>query len=1512
VTKAHNDRIVKDGSDKGYSIRVGKTLPVNSANLAYVSTPEMSPTKNLHINDLSGNIKENGLPATYEKEHMMYPTEDFLLRALSGYSKLPSKRITLTDEFSVPQSNQETPKPLYYRSTAKGMFDANGALVSPYLSGYHEAPPEEVVDYAQVDGSERESLLYLGTKIKITNLDGTPINSDYKYKIHLVAEEGEGVPQNAYTIYIYTNFQGNENETFIIRYERYNEDGSHISDYTEIMNAYPFFEQVDKYYLDNIAQNPKTGGSWREELKEKSYTITETDDNEYEVYAPSQVLVANSITRPAHQFKYRVKADLKAKLSNANPGTINIGIAFLNTSIINVEDLTGTMKKLYEDGHRPPYLDFINPAPEQKSYLKENPRYWTVDLAMPMEEWNRYDLVIISGYGYYDMSPYSDAIRNYLENGGKLWIDNAGEIGKVLTFKNGAGVNTFITNVGFSSTDNSSGFKTGDSNGDSQELLTRLYVLNGAALSLGYNNGAVSVNPKITFGDGESPGNWAKIVRYSNGDPSVIKRTMYGKGTLLVSNCGIFRSLFYGDDNATKFIMNITLVFAEKKWVYGPWQQEYVYHRDNLFQEEYTGAGGSTVYVDDRNDLDSSQIVAKKIINKATRSAILPHLPASHFSARGAYEIEVQSNTEISIANASFEVGAYNSTLNTAITTWTDNSVKAIPGWDTRYLAGSAPQFSHVTSSSQRGAKAVQIESPSDQVGTHSFWAHTTSELVAGSYRATTWIKTEGVGVVSASGATIGIYDTSGVKIATGTPVLGTRDWLEINVDFSLQSTQSVEVRIGFPDGNGYGKVLIDYVSMHSIGSVYMTPSNDGADALYAYAIRPRGETFDLRAQGFSTADITTYDPEITVNFTIRAFVYAWDNYAGRYMRLYGNYVTESRKIRRSDGIVSFGSLSTMIPALNAGADWADRNDVYYEVYLGGVDGADDDSRFVNLEIYDAQTGKYFYSKDGEVIIRYMDLFYEGENKNILLQARTNYYTIRATKRRYGVMVEAENKVELAYPSTIDNRDAWFLRIKNGSFVKKELNYNDIKSLLSYDNRYYEFQQRLFGTHYYSLPEYNRQVFKPSMGIKRVVGEIAEYVNDTTIKVQDAPLYVQQGSVRKELLAKADTQGLVYRALNGDWSKTFVPKVYVDEDMNGTEVEVVDGFDIDYVNGLVIFENPVNGTVKVDYDYNNLEVWKRTNNNVRVRNEELATSDRRTFASENQNWFRFPTPIVRVTPYDGGAEKIAPVTSYTIDYSSGVVTFKEDVYDIVTVDYTCSTDKKLSIRDFDGRNGYIYLDEEINFKHEIYVNYYYEENFLEYRGYFDPSIGQFVHLDLNPSEGHYCTMPVVRTDTNTGVTFTSWEKVPTAKLMNKEVYVYVLPYKDSFGNYNEYPARHCYGLVEWQGIQRSNPAAMLLGIIQLREHTNIKEAVVMDARSRGGGLKETITDTDIKRVQPLSRNYWDMSTWDGTAYYKNGVLIIELPKKILDTQGGQFTEQQVKDIVSKYVAYGIYFIIEYV
>lgn len=1494
MTKAHNDRIIKDGSNKGYSIRVGKKLPKNSANLAYVSTPAMGPKPNLLINDLSDKIKENGLPSVYQQEKLVFPDDSFLLRELSGTSKIPSNNVVLTDEFSMPSTSQDTPVALYYRSKTKGYFDAKGATVVPYVSGYSDKPADNPRDYAQLTFAEKESMLYLGNKIQITYLDGSSLKKEHKYKIHLVREDSSDLPQNTYSIYIYTNFRGNGNETFAIRYEKYSVSGSHTKDYVEILNAYPFFEEINVETLEELAASPKDNTTWKPELSNQEYAVVEADKGTYEVYAPSQVVVANNTTRPAHQFSYKVKANLTTRFSNTNPGAVNIGIAYLNNNVFNVEDLTSTLWKLYEDKLRPAYLEFQNPHPPTIDSIKNSSRYWTIDLDMAAELYDDYDIIILAGYGFFDMSMYNDNLRQYLENGGKLWIDNAGSGSSSLTFTKVDGTETFLTNIGFSSTINETGFKAAADN--STGFLDRLYMITDTQLSVGYTG----INPRITAGSGETLSSWSTVVRYSSNNPSIIYKNIYSLGTIIVSNCGVFRSLFHSEDTDIRFAINTILYFSEKRIIHTPWIQDYAYHRDNLFTQEYKDVNGNYAYIDDRNDIDATQIVAKKVINKSTYSSIQPYLDKSFYSAKGTYHVEVKSDNQIPILNGSFEMSG-------GIGAVSANAITGFPGWTTQHVAGSTATFSYLTSFSQRGSKAVQVSAPNDTTGSYAYWSHIESMLAPGNYRASIWIKVANGNGKGGIGPAVGIYNTDGTKIAISNAMLGTRDWTEVTVDFIVNTAKSIDIRAGFVDGNGTGTVVIDYVNLYSIGSVYMTPDSDGTKMLYAYATKPKSQSINLKADGFTNSDITTYDPEIDITFTVRSYVYQWDNYLGRNMRYYGKYSTYTKTIRRSDGIVSLGSLSTLIPEIQGGAQWADSNKIYYEVFLGGPNGADPDSQFVNLEIYDTATGKYFYSKEGEILIRNLDLFFNGEQKQIILQARTNYYTVRATKRRYGLLVQDESKLSLSYPSTIDDRDSWFLRVHNGGFTKKELSYSDLKDLQTYDDRYYKFQQQTFGTHYYSLPEYERQVFKPTRGIKRVRQEIAEYLDDNTIRVQNSPLYVLQGSVRGEKLTPADADRRIFKAENNGWLDTFLPVVYVDQDNNGSYMLWIDGFDIDYENGCVIFTDTMTGDVKADYDFNNLEVVKRTYNNVKVSHERMQTSDKRTFVSKNKRWLAHPVPVIKTVPYaNESQETIVPPTAFIINYDDGEITFKQDINAQVYVDYAYSTDTDLAVRDYDVQNGLIYLEDSIDFKDEIYVNYYYEENFVEYRGYFNDSVQRFIYLDLNPSEGHYCTMPMIRNNK------TVYEQVPTGKLMNKEVYVYVIPYQDSFGNRNQHTLRHCYSIEEWQQVQKTMPTALLLGVIHLRENARVTDAVVLDTRTRGGGLRENISEAKIKKTQPLSLNYWDMGTWDGKAYYKNGTVVVEIPKTVLQMNGGQFTEKQVRDIVTKYVAYGIYFIIEYI
>lgn len=1517
MTRAHDDHIHIGSQDYGYSIRVGQKLPPNSVNLAYVHTPDVEPKTNLVITDKSREIVENVASEVVVEDTLIYPDDTFLLRELDKPFYTNTRNILVTDEFSIPKTNQEKPVPLYYQTELRYYFDAAGAPVSTYISGYAEQPISNIVNYDEIARSgDYDNLLYLGSKIYITNEDGTPLSSDKKYKIRLVHQE-DGLRNKSYfRVLIYTNFKGTDKNIYIVHYEQLKPDYSKVPDGQEILNAYPFFSEVSKESLDILAKNPKEHGQWNDRLKDKQYAIAETEDSTWQLYAPSQVIIADNSTRPAHQFKYRIKGKLRTKFSTGdNQGTIKVGMVYLNNTVFTGENLESVLKKIYEHRLKPPYLDFENPnhpfetvalSEQEKADLKKNPKYWSIDLTMPSDYLNEYDLIILTGYGKIDMSVYSDTIRTYLQNGGRLWIDNAGTGNDVLELEN------FLINVGFSKTESSTGVK-GYGIPDSQldthsayslerQAVERLYLMNKTNMNIGYSG----VNPKIIFGVGESSNLWTTIVRYTNNDPAVMTRSAYSSGQVIVSNCGMFRSLANKDTDDILFVMNSILSIAEERYVSTPWIRDYVYHRDNLFKEEYK-EGETDTYVDDRSDVDTTQIVAKKMIAKTVRDALIPYMPSSYYKAKGTFNVEVAADSVVIVENNDMEVGNYDPSTGKAITSWTTDQLNAIPGWNTKAISGSVT-FNHTASVSDRGRKSIQITSPAGGIG---YWYSKVKQLTAGIYRSAVWIKASNL---LGKGLVMQVQTSQGVVLATSEAVSGTRDWVQIDVEFGLTATTDIEIRLGFLEENIQGTAWIDYLELQSIGSVYMTPENAGDRALYAYAIRPKGDSFDLKKEGFDTADVTVYDPEIEITYTIRAFVYKWDNATTQYIKEYGNHKTYKTKLRKSDGILNLGLLTTILPGLNAGSAWADQDKVFYEIFVGALDHSDPMSDFVNVAFFNMKTGQYYYSRGGEQVIGYNDIYNNNYDElSIVAQAWTSYYTIRATKRRYSVRPQATDRIYLEYPSTIDERKSWFLRIHNGEFIKKGLNYRE------YSAFYKDFvEAREYGILKYALPEYDRQIFKSVRPFRQIQKEVCEYIDEYTLKLQNTPLHVDRGEVNEELITSED--GIYYPSLHRNWDKNKVPKVWTQVlDSDSYIEEFPSMYYVDFKNGAIIFgsaqytdsstQRPKK--IKVTYDYNNLNLFKRTYSNARNKKEPLKSVDGRTFKALNQNWMLYPNPVIYRLPYGVENEKayIAPVDTYEIDYENGTISFKEDVNDRIFADYTNTNDKPLAVLDYDINNGIIYLQSSIQFKDEIYANYEYEEKYVEYRGYYDYDLREFIHLDLNPTDGHYCTMPKVYESK-----YTKYEQVPTSKLMNKDVYIYLMPYITSFDEKpNKYTIRHCYSKEEWDKIRATTLGrALLLGTVQLRETVQVKDVTVLDTRTRGGGLKETITGQAAKARDPLAASYWDMGTWDGMAYYRNGVIVIQLPRTLLQSEGGQFSEKDIEDAVKRYIAYGVYFIIEYV
>lgn len=162
--------------------------------------------------------------------------------------------------------------------------------------------------------------------------------------------------------------------------------------------------------------------------------------------------------------------------------------------------------------------------------------------------------------------------------------------------------------------------------------------------------------------------------------------------------------------------------------------------------------------------------------------------------------------------------------------------------------------------------------------------------------------------------------------------------------------------------------------------------------------------------------------------------------------------------------------------------------------------------------------------------------------------------------------------------------------------------------------------------------------------------------------------------------------------------------------------------------------------------------------------------------------------------------------------------------------------------------------------------------------------------------------------------------VSGSELLNKSIYLYMLPYqiKDAGGSVlssnTSYNIRHTFSDVELESILQVNPGALKLATVMVREtQGNISDIVLLDTRSRGGGLRESVTLSKMEEVNkatnmPLpSEHYWDISNWNNPPYFTNGTIVVELPKSILD----KFTKDEVTKIVNKHVAYGSFVIIDY-
>jgi len=257
----------------------------------------------------------------------------------------------------------------------------------------------------------------------------------------------------------------------------------------------------------------------------------------------------------------------------------------------------------------------------------------------------------------------------------------------------------------------------------------------------------------------------------------------------------------------------------------------------------------------------------------------------------------------------------------------------------------------------------------------------------------------------------------------------------------------------------------------------------------------------------------------------------------------------------------------------------------------------------------------------------------------------------------------------------------------------------------------------------------------------------------------------------------------------------------------------------------------------------------------------------------------------------------------------------------------------LRVSDVDAVKGIIYLHDRIREQDEVYVRYAYQEDWYTYRGFEKDQT--FFHLDLNPTPGHRHTIatngfhrwiPIDRDQE----TYTS-KDVDNTELLVKPIHLYLRPSCIRYVNYNQESNQSIGDIIpgtarnrvllhtdeEWwfnPKDYRYDPTMLRLGKVVLQANSIISDHMtILDTRTRGGGLDESLSKEIIRQVNKESLYHWDIGYFDGEAYQENGVIIVRLPRSILksDTNPNGFHESMIQQAIAKHKAYGILPIIEY-
>jgi hypothetical protein len=140
-------------------------------------------------------------------------------------------------------------------------------------------------------------------------------------------------------------------------------------------------------------------------------------------------------------------------------------------------------------------------------------------------------------------------------------------------------------------------------------------------------------------------------------------------------------------------------------------------------------------------------------------------------------------------------------------------------------------------------------------------------------------------------------------------------------------------------------------------------------DIVYAYTTKDT-----VKWNISNDSDISVSFPKIAVDMTFDTYVCKKDTtntYVEKTDFASINYVTNQINISQRDGVVDLGYLKIIVAGTKSGLEWSDPSFVYYRIRSGKYTMGEfvEEPLKLNFMIYDEQTGKFFVSKTGDLII---------------------------------------------------------------------------------------------------------------------------------------------------------------------------------------------------------------------------------------------------------------------------------------------------------------------------------------------------------------------------------------------------------------------------------------------------------------------------------------------------------------------------------------------------------------